>query len=221
MGKRHKGLGMNRPNKKTVQQPEPVAEESGDEDEATVDPEPPEPVPPPPPETEVEAVVARAPEAAPTLHKHMQLARQAITAAQRAVQKKQRRWNKAKVTYITSGNYSHYDHPAVVRRVHQRLQKADVELGQAKAHLVVCQMRWVRLRSFLAWHARMLECECEDPVVARFYERARVRLLEPIEAPEWSAMFLGLAKPRRNIWDVNREQFGLDLTWGLMHISQL
>ena len=135
-GKRHKGVGFNRPEKKKVTSGAAVvtstrtAEESEDdpEEEAAPNLEPPQPAPRPAPALLVEAAASHASSAITSLYKHLASAWAAEAIAQRHLAKKERRWRKAKETYITSGKYSRFDERSVVKRVEQRLWKADVEL---------------------------------------------------------------------------------------------
>ena len=132
--------------------------------------------------------------------------------------KKLRRWHKAKTTYITSGKYSRYDEPSIVKRVEQRLFKADCELASSRAHVVQCRGRFLRLRTVLALYEKMRVSDEPDLSLRLFWARARLRLLKPVPLPDLRDMWPG---QRSNIWEYNREHFGLALTWGLMHIDQL
>ena len=64
----------------------------------------------------------------------------------------------------------------------------------------------------------MRESDCEDPVMSYFWARARVRVLEPVPLPDLKDMWPG---HRSNIWEYNREAYGLALTWGLTHLDML
>ena len=220
-GRRHKGVGMNRAKKKKMAQPEVVEEESASEEEA--EPEdwtPPPQSPPlmPVPELEVEGVAAGAPTAASTMQERLVCARAAARAALRTVKKKERRWDRAKKTYCESGKYSFYDFPSVKKRVEVRLFIADVEFGEAQAQHVARQTRCTRIRAFIAWQKRMVATGSLDPLVERFYYRARARVLEPVPVPSWKSMWPGLS---HNIWEWNQKNYGLAVTRGLMDIRHL
>ena len=178
----------------------------------------PDPLPPPPPAPLVDAALAQEPNAAVDLYLHLERAREAESAARRLAAKKLRRWHKAKVTYITSGKYSRYDEPSVVKRVEQRLFKADCELALSRAQVVQCRGRFLRLRTVLALYEKMRVSDEPDLALRLFWARARLRLLKPVPLPNLRDMWPG---QRSNIWEYNQEHFGLALTWGLMHIDQL
>ena len=225
-GKRHRGIGFNRARKKKVTAVAAGAssvvsnEESDDsEDEGEApDTSPPSPPPAPPPASLIELPTAQESSAKPSLYEHLQSARVAEAKAREHAAKKLRRWHKAKETYVTSGNYSRYDEPSVVKRVEDRLWKADVELATARAHVARCRIIFVRLRTLLALYEKMRESDPVDPVLCGFWDRARVRVLEPVPLPNMRDMWPG---QRSNIWEFNRESFGLALTWGLMHLDNL
>ena len=225
-GKRHKGIGMNRAKKKkvlagaVVVSSAPVNEEAEeDEDEdAAPNPSPPDPPPPPPPAQLVEAASAQVASAADSLYEHLERAKEAEAAARRHCAMKLRRWQKAKTTYIDSGNYSRYDEPSIVNRVEERLWKADVELATARARVAQCRISFVRLRTLLALYEKLCESDPADPVLRRFWDRARVRVLEPVPMPNLRDMWPG---QRSNIWEYNQESFGLAPTWGLTHLDNL
>ena len=132
--------------------------------------------------------------------------------------KKLRRWEKARATYVTSNNYSLYDLPSIRKRVEMRLFKADVELASARAHVAQCRARFVRLRTLLALYEKMRESDDDDPVMSYFWARARVRVLEHVPLPDLKNMWPG---HRSNIWEYNRQAFGLAFTWGLTHLDML
>ena len=133
-GKRHKGIGFNRPKKKKVEPAEEVsieAEESEDEPDLTREPPPePEPLPPPSPEpappTHAEAKEISASGALG----HLRKARDQLREAERRLQVSERRWNKKKKTYHDSGKYSVWDQPSIVKRVEQRMFDAEHGAGQ-------------------------------------------------------------------------------------------
>ena len=105
-----------------------------------------------------------------------------------------------------------------MERVEQRLWKADVELASARAHVSQCRARFIRLRTVLVLYEKMCESGEEDPVLRSFWDRARKRVLEPVRAPDTRDMWPG---QRSNIWEYNRQAFGLALTWGLTHVDEL
>ena len=99
-GKRHKGVGMNRAKKKKVVTVATVEEESESDDEAEDDPQAP-PAPPlptlePPPPALVESVAAEVPSAAIQFKQQLAEAKAAVRAAQRDVNKKERKWERVK-----------------------------------------------------------------------------------------------------------------------------
>ena len=225
-GKRHKGIGMNRAKKKKVLAGTAVVlsasvDAEAEEDESDdVGPNitPPDPPPPPPPVQLVEAASMQVASAADSLYEHLARTQEAEAAARRQSAKKLRRWHETKATYILSGNYSRYDESSVVKRVEQRLWRADVELATARARVVQCRISFVRLRTLLALYEKMREFGPVDPVHRRFWDRARVRVLEPVPMPNLRDMWPG---QRSNIWEYNRESFGFALTWGLTHLDML
>ena len=193
------------------------SESDGDSDDET-DPllEAPQPPPPMPPAEAVEAVEPQGGAETSSLRKHMRLAKAATTKAKGLVAKKLRRWYKAKKTYIISGKYSHFDSRSIVKRVEQRLFKADCELAEARASVVQCRDSYLRLRTLLALYEKMRVSEAVDPSMRVFWERAKRRVLEPVEAPDTRDMWPG---QRRNIWEWNEESYGLALSWMLRGIN--
>ena len=122
------------------------------------DPCPPGPPPLPPPAALVDAALAQDANAAVSLYHDLERAREAECTARRHAAKKLRRWHKAKATYITSGKYSRYDEPSIVKRVEQRLFKADCELASSRAHILPRAIRLVTLRARFKW---TLRCDFE------------------------------------------------------------
>ena len=111
--------------------------------------------------------------------------------------------------------------PSIVKRVELRLFKADMELASARAHVVQCRARFVRLRTLLALYAKMRESDGDDLVLSYFWARARVRVLQHVPRPNLKDMWPG---HRSNIWEYNREAYGLALTWAwrmLTHVDML
>ena len=223
-GKRHKGIGMNRA-KKSKLPPGPRVTSStrleGGSDNDSSDEEtpllhPPEPLPPPPRAEQVEAVEAGAGDGVRYFKTQIKRAQAATAEANKLVAKKLRRWHKAKKTYVSSDVYSIYDGPSVFNRVKDRLLKADCELAEARARVVQCRGSWLRLRTFLALYHRMCESSSDDEVMRQFWERAKVRVQEPVPEPDLRDMWPG---QRRNIWEWNEESYGLALTWLLRHIN--
>ena len=137
-------------------------------DDAALEPGPPDPLPPPPPAPLVDAALAQEPNAAVDLYLHLERAREAESAARRLAAKKLRRWHKAKTTYITSGKYSRYDEPSIVKRVEQRLFTADCELALSRAQVVQCRGRFLRLRTVLALYEKMRVSDEPDLLLRRF-----------------------------------------------------
>ena len=70
----------------------------------------------------------------------------------------------------------------------------------------------------LALYEKMRVSDPSDLSLRLFWARARLRLIQPVPLPDLRDMWPG---QRSNIWEYNREHFGLALTWGLMHIDQL
>lgn len=130
MGKRHKGIGMNRPNNKKVVISAPVVEELGDDDEAEGEeeeaPEPLPPAPPPPPAAQLERVAAKEPTAVGLLKERLASYEAAMSAAQTAIEKQHKKWLRARKTYKLSGKYHLFDVPSIVTRVRNRLLDADI-----------------------------------------------------------------------------------------------
>ena len=223
-GKRHSGIGYNRAKKSKLPAGPRVTSstrleegsDNGSSDEEAPLLHPPEPPPPPPPAELVEAVEAGAVDGARYFKKQMRRAQAATAEAQKLVTKKLRRWHKAKKTYVSSGAYSIYDGPSVAKRVRDRLFKADCDLAEARARVVQCRGCWLRLRTFLALYHRMCEPSSNDEVMRQFWERAKVRVLEPVPEPDFRDMWPG---QRRNIWEWNEESYGLALTWMLRNIN--
>ena len=75
----------------------------------------------------------------------------------------------------------------------------------------------MRLRTVLALYEKMRVSDPSDLSLRLFWARARLRLIQPVPLPD---LFEGHGQ-RSNIWEYNREHFGLALTCGLMHIDQL
>ena len=215
-GRRHKGIGINRAKKKTVLPVAPVIDESESDDEA--DDEPPAPPAPPLPATEppppaaVEAVEGKTPKAAASFRKHLARAKAAVRVAQHEVAKKERKWERVKKTYMDKDIYSRWAERSVVQRVEQRLFRADIELGRARAVLVQRTGAHTRQRCYLVWHRRLLACNAADPLIVQFYQRALARVKERAPLPKWKSMWPGMS---HNIWELNRQNYGLALTWGL------
>ena len=215
-GKRQTGVGMNRAEKKKVVTVATVEEESESDDEAEDDPQAP-PAPPlptlePPPPALVESVAAEVPSAAIQFKQQLAEAKAAVRAAQRDVNKKERKWERVKKSYLDNEKYSIWDVRSVVQRVEMRLFRADIELGRARAVLVQRSNSYTRLRCFLIWHKRLVACAGKDPLVERFYQRAFARVQQPAPCPLWKSMWPGMS---HNIWDWNRQNYGLALTMKL------
>ena len=103
-----------------------------------------------------------------------------------------------------------------MKRVEQRLFKADCELAEARASVVQCRGRWLRLRTLLALYKNMQVSAPEEACPRVFWERAKRRVLEPVVAPDTRDMWPG---QRRNIWEWNEESYGLALSWMLRGIN--
>ena len=134
----------------------------------------------------------------------------AEAAARRLVSKRFRRWHKAKKTYISSGKYSYFDGPSVAKRVQQRLFTADCNLAEARGHVAMCRVQFVRLRTFLKLYERLRVEPYPNPdtVLMGFWERAKRRLLEPIPVLDTRDMW---PAQRRNIWIEWNEERAMDL----------
>ena len=225
-GKRHKGVGFNRPKKKKVLAVEEVsieAEESEDEPDLTQGQAPePEPSPPPSPEPapptrdetkQIRSGFAKA---------HMAKAREQLCEAERKLQVSERRWKKKKQTYHHSGKYSVWDQPSIVKRVEQRLFDADIELGKARALVAFRRDRYIRWRSYYMLTKRMDEdprAFVADYDMMGFWLRSVRRIAEMPTAPaSWRSMWPATFN---NIFDWNTEHFGIALTWGLTHTDSL
>ena len=218
-GKRHKGLGMNRAKKKKAVPVATVEEEAEFEEEAEDAPDAP-PAPPPP---HIGTPAARTGESCGSWRAVIrgQIGagaggrkgrKAAVRAAQHDVNKKERKWERVKKSYLDNEKYSVWDVQSVVQRVEMRLFRADIELGRARAVLVQRSDSYTRLRCFLIWHKRLVACAGKDPLVERFYQRAFARVLQPAPCPLWKSMWPGMS---HNIWDWNRQNFGLALTMKL------
>ena len=193
-----------------------VESQSDDEVEdappAAAPPAPPLPVLEPPPLALVEAVAAVVPSAAARLKQQLVDAKVAVRAAQHDVDKKERKWERVKKSYLDNDKYSRWDEPSVVARVEQRLFRADIDLGKARAVLVQRMGSCTRVRAFLAWHARLVATGGQNSLIERFYKRAFDRVQKPTPLPKWKSMWPGMS---HNIWEWNRQNYGLAVTWEL------
>ena len=90
------------------------------------------------------------PSAAARLKQQLVDAKVAVRAAQHDVNKKERKWDRVKKSYLDNDKYSRWDEPSVVARVELRLLRADIGLGKARAVLVQRMGSCTRVRAFLA-----------------------------------------------------------------------
>ena len=217
-GKRHTGVGMQRAKKKKVVPAATVEDESQSDDEVEDAPPASTPSAPPP------CIGTTAPcvggscgssgavssgQVEARLKRQLADAKVAVRAAQFDVDKKERKWERVKKSYLDNDKYSRWDEPSVVARVELRLFRADIGLGKARAVLVQRMGSCTRLRAFLAWHARLVATGGQNPLVQRFYQRAFDRVQKPTPLPKWKSMWPGMS---HNIWEWNRQNYGLAVT---------
>ena len=77
-----------------------------------------------------------------------------------------------------------------------------------------CRLYYVLTKRFI------LADDTNDPDLQRFYLRACDRASEVPPLLHWKSMFPGLVGPS-DIWEVNAQQFGSAVAWGLMHADEL
>ena len=156
-GKRHTGIGFNRPKKRKVSPLVPAPATSEDTVETK------EPSPPPSPEREPSPVAPARPAPKPrhlTIDKSgLALAREQMRDAEKEYQKVQRRWERKKLTYFDYDKYSPWAEVSVVQRIKARLQQADDDLDAARSDWVFRREVWLRLRT----HLRMTKLKEENP----------------------------------------------------------
>jgi hypothetical protein len=229
-GKRNKGVGQARPNKKKRTPLLPAAEvsmeaeESEDEPDLTQEPPPePEPSPPPSPEpappTRDETKQIRSSGAKARMAK----AREQLREAECQLQVSERRWKRKKQTYHHSGKYSVWDQPSIVERVQQRMFAADVELGKARAEVAFRRDRLTRWRSFYVLTKRMDEnpqAFVADYNLMGFWLRSVRRIADMPTAPAswrsgWPVSY------KYNIYEWSTMHFGMAVPWDLMHAETL
>ena len=142
----------------------------------------------------------------------------AFMQAEIDVLKREKKWAKVRKTYVESGKYSHYDDESIVARVKERLLTADGELANARLTRMRTRVKWVRLRTYRNLRLRWLETGGSDLVIDGFYRRAQRRLSEPLPEPKWTSMWPGIG---HDMYEWLQGQYGLAVTWGMMHVDDL
>ena len=188
-GKRHKGIGMNRANKKKRVLHAPQQNESPVvHDDCIASPQPPESVPEPQHVSEVSAAVAEVTGAAQDDNQSalepVQILEGLYAAVDRAehnLEKMQRSWEKTKATYDDKENHSLFACESVVQRDDERCLHADMQLGEARAQLVWHTQRLRRHTTFFSLARRHLK-RPDDRVLKAFCDRAfrRVMTVPPV-----------------------------------------
>ena len=206
-GSRHRGIGFNRAKKKKPPAAEAVVEESMDVDMAKgeavagpglpLEPAPAPAVPPLDSFLPADEFQGRS-SAREGLEEQVKflllLARIKVGKSRHELRKVKRKWQRCQRSYVDTDKYSVWDEPSTVARVQERLMKADVELGEARARYVMYEARWARLRSLCMWYKRLLVTGGEDPVVRRFFDRARARCSEGVSRPIWKSQWEGMGQ---------------------------
>jgi hypothetical protein len=223
-GKRHTGIGFNRPKKRKVSPLVPAPATSEDTVETK------EPSPPPSPEREPSPVAPARPAPKPrhlTIDKSgLALAREQMRDAEKEYQKVQRRWERKKLTYFDYDKYSPWAEVSVVQRIKARLQQADDDLDAARSDWVFRREVWLRLRT----HLRMTKLKEENPgdkeIVSQWLT-AGIRLtgIWPPELwrPHVEELGPGHFAARRSVAaaDLVARELGLARAWGLTHSDEL
>ena len=228
-GKRHKGVGMNRANKKKRAPPAPQQNESPImHDECRASQQPPESVPEPHHVSEVSAAVAEVTGAAQDEGSSNQSALEpvqileglyaAVSRAEHHLDVMQRSWEKTKATYDDKENHSLFTCESVVKRDDERCLHADTQLGEARAQLVWHTQRLRRHTTFFTLARRHLK-RPDDLVLKAFCDRAFRRVMTVPPVPSWKSMWPGFEA--KTIWDWNANSYGLAISRGLTHVDCL
>ena len=217
---RHRGVGMNRAIKRKVSWLEPAqeevinAEEPEDQTRATSQEPGPSSSPLPrsePAESEVSELS--------WLLSFVEELHVKLLQAQRHLEVIERRWEKKKKTYHEGSKNSCWAALSVTQRCEARMFEADKELGEARAWMVHWNRGWRLAQSSYTVTKRCLRNpgnEVDTQLLCKVV--ARFAAWDADVVPHWKSMWPGL---RQNIWDWNARQFGLGITWGLMHVDSL
>ena len=203
-GKRHKGLGFNRPNKKRKVEAEtaPAATDN------TIDAEIPAPTPPPEPPgpSTTPAETEPAPQAPSAGHDPRDEVFERCVAALRVYRKAKRAWDRSYRTHYGGVTYSMWDEPSIVERCLKRMRQADSQLKEADAKLTSVKREYALVNALfqLEKSARLF------PEFSEFKDRAAERLAAFRAAPEVPARAFPPLDGVDDVIAVSVEHFGLE-----------
>jgi hypothetical protein len=129
----------------------------------------------------------------------------------------ERRWKKTKQTY-ESGKHSYWAATSVVQRNQVRMLEIDEELGKARALVGHWNNGYRRARSYYMFRQRLQQNPTQENMKLALFLADRCYDWHERAVPHWKTAWPGFG---HNIYDRIADQYGLAVTWGLMHASDL
>ena len=216
---RHRGIGMNKARKKKPSplvpaQSEPMNVEASGGGAPAASPEPGPSSSAAPQSTPAESQ----PKREDRFLKIVQRRLQRLRKEKKRLKIIERRWEKTKKTYHGSGKAGYWDAPSVVNRKEGRMMTIDMELGKARALVGHWSTGYRRARSYYVLEKRWDQNMTPENLAILRVAEDRHFDWDPDAVPLWKTAWPGLS---RNFYDHIADQYGLAVTWGVMHASEL
>ena len=208
-GRRHKGLGFNRPNKKRRVETEPAPAASVNTIGAEIPAPTPrsEPLGPSTAPAEMEPA-SQAPSAG--LDPRDEVFDRCV-AAFRVYRKAKRAWDRSYRTHYGSVTYSMWDEPSIVERCLKRMRKADSQLKEAEAKLTSVKREYALVNA----HFQLEKSARKFPEFTKFKDLAAERLAAFRAAPDEPARDFPRLDGVESVVAVSVDHFGLEQSFTL------
>ena len=208
-GKRHKGIGFNRPRKTRVIQaelPSAALENTSSAEITALSP----PAELQGPSSEPSEVQRAPPASTADPDPRSELMQRCIIAC-RSYRKARRAWYKSYQTHYCSDTYSTWDEPSIVARCKRRMRKADADLKETEARFVAAKREWSLVNSLI----QLEKSARQFPEFSKFKELAAERLAAFRAAPPEPVSGFSSLDGVDALTAVSAEHFGLEQTFSV------